>query len=199
MTLILTWSDLFYYRGPFTITAQEHYFTMSPTLTTRTTRFSSRITSSPSHPLSSSTQNSKPQRKSSSSDQTPHVSRYDYHARLRQKIEAELQSGCLPYQALPGLNKVINMATLTPFEQEFFLMLAPTPLQDPFVLQKAVTGKQEKKVYRPRRKRVVEMEKRAREREARRNEEAQQVIAGSDVRSPESVDCMNAEPVGWVN
>jgi hypothetical protein len=60
------------------------------------------------------------------------------------------------------------MVTLTPFEQEFFLMLAPTPLQDPYVLQKAVMGKQEKKVYRPRRKKVIEMERARRKRDGER-------------------------------
>ena len=44
----------------------------------------------------------------------------------------------VPYQALPGLNKAINMATLTPHERSIFAELAPRELQDPLDLMAAV-------------------------------------------------------------
>jgi hypothetical protein len=44
----------------------------------------------------------------------------------------------VPYQALPGLNKVINMATLTPHERSILAELAPREFQDPLDLMAAV-------------------------------------------------------------
>ena len=44
----------------------------------------------------------------------------------------------VPYHALPGLNKVINMATLTPHERSIFAELAPREFQDPLDLMAAV-------------------------------------------------------------
>jgi hypothetical protein len=48
------------------------------------------------------------------------------------------QHESIPYQALPGLNKVINMATLTPHERSIFIALAPREFQDPLDLMAAV-------------------------------------------------------------
>lgn len=49
--------------------------------------------------------------------------------------------GRLPYQALPGLNMAVNMATLTMQERHFFTTLAPTQLQDPCALMQWVVDK----------------------------------------------------------
>jgi hypothetical protein len=54
------------------------------------------------------------------------------------KLSFERNPQCVPYEALPGLNKAINMATLTSDEREFFTMFAPGNLKDPQLLMNIV-------------------------------------------------------------
>lgn len=57
---------------------------------------------------------------------------------LLNSYEEPEDTGRLPYQALPGLNMAVNMATLTMQERHFFTTLAPTQLQDPCALMQWV-------------------------------------------------------------
>ncbi|KIW87280.1 uncharacterized protein Z519_12183 [Cladophialophora bantiana CBS 173.52] len=66
------------------------------------------------------------------------------HRSTLEEAAHEQESVVVPVCALPGLNMAVNMATLTSNERELFLSLAPTILQDPYVLMDEVVKRRGK-------------------------------------------------------